>query len=418
MPFLLFSPGSRDAAAARYGHSGDSDASSMSDVFGPHVAPSGLSLSLNRDRARSRSRSHSRPRSRSLSRTSSPSSRMPSIPPSASPLPSMSASMNIPNPHHELRGQLQDLLQDPPISASLPNMHPLFPSSPLSREYRTGAGSPMHAAAPRDRSMPITPSSLHPFMASHSGNPSPLNTSAPLSPAHSPRPPLYLPTGSSSQGVDESRRSDRERRRADRAAARRPSPPIVPEARPTPMLRPQSHNTATTPPLGSSAQPSPAIHPPMPRPQLPHRSSSQRLPPSPIPPLGSDAMPMPRPQTHNAPHPSPSIPNPSNAQQQQPTRMPRARAHAAPSPATDSASRSHTQPSPPPPHGPAAYAPAPAPPAGQVSSRHAPEDAYASSPTRGGHSGTTRGISKHILPHAMAPTNNASMLYATIVYAH
>ncbi|KAJ7312870.1 hypothetical protein DFH08DRAFT_896074 [Mycena albidolilacea] len=363
----------------------------------------------------------------------------------------MSASMNIPNPHHELRGQLQDLLQDPPISASLPNMHPLFPSSPLSREYRTGVGSPMHAAAPRDRSMPITPSGLHPFMASHSGNPSPLHTSAPLSPAHSPRPPLYLPTGSSSQGVDESRRSDRERRRADRAAARRPSPPIVPETRPTPMLRPQSHNTVTTPPLGSSAQPSSAVHPPMPRPQLPHRSSSQRLPsssipssssdalsaqsssgvhpsmprpqlphrsssqrlpPSPIPPSGSDAMPMPRPQTHNAPHPSPSIPNPPNAQQQQPARMPRARAHAAPSPATDSASQPHTQPSPPPSHGPAAYAPAPASPASQVPSRHAPEDAYASSPTRGGHSGTTRGISKHILPHAMAPTNNASMLYA------
>ncbi|KAF7369186.1 RING-type domain-containing protein [Mycena venus] len=298
MPFLLFSPGSREAAAAR---SSASEASSMSDVFGPHGAPSGLSLSFNRDRARSRSRSHSRPRSRSLSRAPSPSN-----PSSGSPLPSMSASMTIPTVHHELRGQLYDILQDPPMSSSLPNMHHShFPSS-LSREIRSEARSTTtHSTPSRDRLMPTAAgqsrdSHLHPFMHNHSGNPSPLHSSIPLSDPQ--RPPLYRNTSSSSQVVDEMQRSDRERRRADPAAAARPPPVIVSEARPTPMPRPQSHSTSVSPP--SSAQASSTVYPPVSRPQLPHTSSSQRVPSSSTAPSGSDAMP--RAQAHNAPLPSPT----------------------------------------------------------------------------------------------------------------
>jgi hypothetical protein len=98
------------------------------------------------------------------------------ISPSASSLASSSASIVTPNPHDELRDQPQHIFRGPRTSSSLPDMHPQFPSSSLSREFRPGAGPPTHAAASRGRSTPIAPSRHHPLMASHSGNPSPLHT--------------------------------------------------------------------------------------------------------------------------------------------------------------------------------------------------------------------------------------------------
>ncbi|KAJ7041028.1 hypothetical protein C8F04DRAFT_187442 [Mycena alexandri] len=187
MPFLLFSPASRAAAAASMGaRLSTSDGRSMLDVFGAPGGPSSLSLSLTQHRDRSRSRSHSRPRSRSLSRAPSPVNPIILNPPSASPLPSMSDSITIPNP--VLRG----LLQDPHMSSSLPNMassHFLSPS-PLSREFR---GGPL---TPRDRPAPLASSSkpretqLPPPMLSHSRNPSPYPSTTPLvDAAGSQRPP-------------------------------------------------------------------------------------------------------------------------------------------------------------------------------------------------------------------------------------
>ncbi|KAK7023117.1 RING-type domain-containing protein, partial [Favolaschia claudopus] len=120
MPFVLFSPGSREAQAANARLAAGSDAPNL---------PSGLSL----HRPRSRSRSHSRPRSRSLSRAPSPSPSPSHLAlPSTSSASMLSASMIIPNPHSQLHGQLQDLLRDPSLAASLPNMssHSHFPSSP------------------------------------------------------------------------------------------------------------------------------------------------------------------------------------------------------------------------------------------------------------------------------------------------
>ncbi|KAJ7251109.1 hypothetical protein B0H12DRAFT_648885 [Mycena haematopus] len=471
IPFILFSPGSRDAAAASFGRSSASD-QSVSTVFGP-VGPSSLSLSLKQDRSRSRSRSHSRPRSRSLSRASSPSSRIPN-PPAGSPMPSMSASIPIPNPHYELRGQLQDILRDPPISSSLPNMPTShFPSSPLSREFRNGASSTMEAALSKDRSA-YTPagqrrdSYLHPPMTYRSGHPSPLHSNTPLFDTTLQRPLLHRTASSSSQAADEFHRGEKERRRADRATAR-PPPLSVPETRPTPMLRPQSHNipiipssnvqssSVLHPPMirsqshnmspnpSSSSQESLAVHPPMirsqsqnlsttpslgapssalpspTRPQFPHPTSSQRVPTSSTSPSSSDAIS--RPQAHIAP--SLSIPN---AHQPSAHRMPRAQAHVAPALTTSSGSRPHTKPPSPlsSQHAPA-YVTVPPSPVGQTAratydvppSRHAPEDAHTSMPTervrrsdraeaREGYSAATRGMSTRMLPHAMAPT---SMLY-------
>ncbi|KAJ7677984.1 hypothetical protein DFH06DRAFT_564033 [Mycena polygramma] len=430
MPFLLFSPGSREAAAAAAAAARNGDRAAgltMSNGFGTMGSPSGLSLAMNHSRPRSRSRSHSRPRSRSLTRAPSPANQAPPNSSSASPLPSMSTSMTIPNPHHELRGQLHDLLRDPPMSSSLPNMtHSHFPSSPLSREFRHGAGSTTQPVSSRDRSVPITPSGkprdnyLHPPMLSQSRIPSPFHTSTPLSdPASVQRPPLHRNTSNASQ-IDESQRSDRERQGADRAAARTP-PRMVAETRLTPMLRPQSHNISI--PLSSSAtQAASPVHA-MSRPQIPHKNSSLRLP---TPPSSSDAMQ--RAQVHSTPLPSPS----SNAPQQAAQPMPRAQAHAAPfstTPPSGSNARPRTKPSSPSssqprtPPGPInSTAPASFP-AGQSnraangahSSRHAPEDTYTSTTTervrrsddaRGGYGAGTRGTSKRMLAPAMAINPN------------
>ncbi|KAF7349185.1 Kinase-like protein [Mycena sanguinolenta] len=218
-PFILFSPDLRDTAPANLGRSNRS----VSAVLGSAGVPSGLSLALKQTRARSRFRSHSRPRSRSLSRAPSPSKRIPN-PPSGSPIPSMSTSIPILNPHYELRGQLQDILRDLAISSSLPNWPPSPP--PLSREYRNRAGSAMEAAALKDRSVPRD-GHLYPPMAHHSDHPSPLHTSTPLfDPVTPQRPLLYRSASSASQAADELHRSDKERRRSERAAAaaRPPTP--------------------------------------------------------------------------------------------------------------------------------------------------------------------------------------------------
>jgi hypothetical protein len=330
------------------------------------------------------------------------------------------------------------------MSSSLPNMRPShFPSSPLSQEFRHGAGSSVHATPSKDRSMPITPSGkprdsyLHPSMPSHSRNPSPFHTSTPLSdPANSQRPPLYRTTSSSSQVVDESQGSDKERRRAERAAAR-PPPIIVTEARPTPMLRPQSHSLSIPSSSSSSSQSSSSGHPLL-RPQVQHTSSLRH--PSPTPPLSSDAMP--RAQAHVAPLPSPSVPHSSNVHQSPLHSMQRAQAHAAPAavppansapqPHTKSSSSSSSQPRPP-----ATYTNAAAAPSalanqttratyGASSSRYEPDGAHppsanASAPARehvrrsdatdarGGYGEATRGTSKRM--HAPAMTINPSVLY-------
>ncbi|CAK5274165.1 unnamed protein product [Mycena citricolor] len=133
VPFLLFSPGSREAAAARA--LADSAVTPPLLGFSP---PSGLSLHLQQQT--DRSRSHSRPRSRSLSRAASP---------VAGPLkhhhhhhPSSSAQQT------HMRGRLHDILHDPfPTSSSLPNMSrshflppspPTPPQQPPKKKERTG----------------------------------------------------------------------------------------------------------------------------------------------------------------------------------------------------------------------------------------------------------------------------------------
>ncbi|KAJ7705547.1 hypothetical protein B0H17DRAFT_670617 [Mycena rosella] len=347
MPFLLFSPGSREAAAANGARTGTSGVPSMSALFTPPGAPSGLSLSLNTDRARSSSRS--RPRSRSLSRAPSPAPG-PLGPPSASPMASMSSSINIPNPHQELRGQLKDLLRDPPMSSSLPNMPASshFLPSPLSRDFRYGDSSPVHTTPPKDRAagrLRDREAHLHPPMLSHSSSPSPLHTSAAL--ADPPRSSLLRmgsnPNTNTAQATDE---RDWERRGADRA---RVSP------RPVPMPRPQTHGAAPIAPPSNQSQAShPPLRPrgaspaiPMPCPQThggpaPSPSPSNAHPPQ----AQSQSHAMPRPQTQGAP--PPPIPSPSNAyppqsqSQSHSHSMPRAQAHAPPAP---SLTRTSTKPS-------------------------------------------------------------------------
>ncbi|KAJ7779253.1 hypothetical protein B0H16DRAFT_809705 [Mycena metata] len=452
MPFLLFSPASRAAAAASMGaRLSTSDGRSMSDVFGAPGGPSSLSLSLTQHRDRSRSRSHSRPRSRSLSRAPSPVNPIILHPPSASPLPSMSASIPVPNP--ELRGLLEDppSLQNPPMSSSLPNMAPSrflspFPSSPLSREFRDPLSS-------KDRSAPLASSSkpretqLHPPMLSHSRNPSPYPSTAPLAdPAASQRPLLYrTPSGSSSRAVDEAQRSDRERRRAERSSTSRSSPLLMAEAAPVPMLRPQSHGLSI--PASSSTHTSPA--PPMARPHG-TQPSSLRLPspllippaegmsrthasltplPSPSIPVPSKAhhaqppaypTPLPRPQAYTTPHPPMAIPNQPTVHQPSAPPMPRPQAHALPPSATTaSSSRPSTKPTS------SALQPTPAAyeypnSAAAPTTRSAPDGpgprservrrSDATDAPRGGYGGVTRGTSKHI-PTAPTMTTPPSLLF-------
>ncbi|KAJ7705527.1 hypothetical protein B0H17DRAFT_1326289 [Mycena rosella] len=249
IPFLLFSSGSREAAAANGARTGTSGVPSMSTLFTPPGAPSDLSLSPNTDRARSSSRS--RPRSRSLSRAPSPAPG-PSGPPSASPMPSMSSSINIPNPHQELRDQLKNILRDPPMSSSLPNMSVSshFLPSPLSRDFRYGDSPPVHTTPPKDRAagrLRDREAHLHPPMLSHSSAPSPLHTSVAL--AYPPRSSL-LRMGSNPNTNTAQAKRDWERRGADRARA---SPGI-------PMHRLQTHGAAPPPPPSSQSQ---ASHPPL-----------------------------------------------------------------------------------------------------------------------------------------------------------
>ncbi|KAF7299162.1 RING-type domain-containing protein [Mycena indigotica] len=298
MPFLLFSPGAQARAAAV----------NMAR-FGTSSFHSGISLSFQEHhrRSRSHSRSRSRPRSRSLSRASSPLRSSPTTVSTSHPSPpeGMSMSINIPtsNPHAQvLRGRLQDLLSDPVVSSSLPNMptmHAPSSPSPLSREFKHAPSSSQRVSgAPisHENPLPISPPTAEPERAS-SGKakdssrtpPYPAASSSKVKeihppmlyasglsrerptvtksrthppmvygspsattsmPAESAKPPLYR-SSSGSSSTDSSRTlTDKERRRAEKAAAR-----IAPHP---PMMLPPSPSRLTAPTVSGLRLPSPA----------------------------------------------------------------------------------------------------------------------------------------------------------------
>lgn len=243
MPFQLFSPASREAAAAADGRAVASDAppSGISALFAPGAQD-------RQDRSRSRSRSPSYPRSRSLSRTPSPSNL-------ATP-PSMSASINIPpnghqHQHHEMRGQLMDLLRDPPVSTSLPNMS----------FARYGASSSLHPASSKERlvaAMPgrLTDTYLHPPMLNHSRNPSPLHGGSPLaesSHTQPQRPSLYRASSSASSTPAREKRDHGKEQRRERAAAAAASPRVTPPLGGS-AIYPLSHSSTPSPRASESSR--------------------------------------------------------------------------------------------------------------------------------------------------------------------